>query len=76
MVTLNRNPGAAYATSFGQTALERVAFKERLFPLDWIDSAGTGVLPVFQAYAAPLIGEVQAHAELFPVTPRELKRDE
>jgi 6-phosphofructokinase len=65
MITLVRNQGAAYSVSCGHAPLKEVAFEERLFPAEWINAAGTGVLPAFQGYANPLIGAVSRHARLF-----------
>ncbi len=64
MVTLVRRPGPDYSVACGEVPLEEVAFTERLFPTAWIDDQGTGVRPDYQRYASPLIGNVDAHAQL------------
>jgi ATP-dependent phosphofructokinase / diphosphate-dependent phosphofructokinase len=70
MVTLIRKDQPQYAVTAGEASLEDVAFTERLFPLDWISETEAGILPAFCAYAAPLVGAVEAHARLmnFPAT--------
>ena len=69
MITICRQAGPEYSATFGQAPLEEVAFKERLFPLAWVNPDGTDVLSPFKTYAAPLIGEVQAHSELVSIPP-------
>jgi 6-phosphofructokinase 1 len=64
MITINRKAGQEYCAAYGQAPLEEVAFQERLFPLAWMTSERTNVLPAFRTYAAPLIGNVETHAEL------------
>lgn len=64
MITINRKAGQEYCAVYGQAPLEEVAFQERLFPLAWMTSERTNVLPAFCTYAAPLIGNVETHAEL------------
>ena len=62
MITLNREPGSDY----GETPLQQVAFRERLFPAERINALGTGVLPASRAYAGPLIGHIEPHPQLLP----------
>jgi 6-phosphofructokinase len=64
MITLNRESGAGYAVNAGEAPLQAVAYRQRLFPAEWIDASGTGVLPAFLAYAASLIGPVEPHPRL------------
>jgi 6-phosphofructokinase len=52
MVALHRD------SSTFLTPLDAVARAERLLPADWIHPDGNDVLPAFQEYAAPLVGEV------------------
>jgi 6-phosphofructokinase 1 len=56
MVTLERAPGPDYACSTGLAPLAAVANHVRPLPDAFLDEAGTGVTPAFQAYAAPLLG--------------------
>ena len=69
MITMIRNQGPEYSITFGQVPLEAVAFTERAFPSEWMNSEGTGVLPAFRAYAAPLIGPIESHAQLASIQP-------
>ena len=64
MVTLLRQPSPVYSTSTGLVELEQVAFTERLFPPEWINSQSNGVLPEFRDYIAPLVGPVDPHPQL------------
>ncbi|HYW45854.1 MAG TPA: diphosphate--fructose-6-phosphate 1-phosphotransferase [Bryobacteraceae bacterium] len=67
MITLLRNPGESYSVSTGRTAFDKVAFREKLFPAEWRDSAGTGVMPAFHDWAAPLIGPIAPYPRLKPM---------
>lgn len=64
MVTLQRDAGPEYSVRLGQAPLEKVAFRERLFPSEWITGDGTGVLPAFREYAAPLVEELPSYPQL------------
>jgi 6-phosphofructokinase 1 len=64
MITLERAPGSRYAVTTGSVSLDRVANVERLFPSDWMNANGTGVLAVFRDWAAPLVGEVHPFPRL------------
>jgi ATP-dependent phosphofructokinase / diphosphate-dependent phosphofructokinase len=57
-VTLVREPGPEYHVSAGLAPLGNVASRERLFPPDWRNAAGTDVTRVFHEYAAPLAGSI------------------
>ena len=48
----------------GLTALENVAFVERLFPVEWRNVQNNDVRPEFLEWARPLIGEIEPHARL------------
>jgi hypothetical protein len=54
---------------FGEVPLEQVAFTERLFPSEWIDDSGTGVLEPYRAFIGPLVGPVESLGHLLPVAP-------
>lgn len=64
MVTLVREAGPAYSCGTGLADFRLVANVERLFPLEWINPAGNGVLPPFRAYVAPLAGPLRTHPHL------------
>jgi len=64
MVTLLRQPSPVYSVRTGLAELEKVAFTERLFPSDWINSQNNNVLPAFRDYIAPLVGSVDPHPQL------------
>ncbi|MCS7314170.1 MAG: 6-phosphofructokinase [Bryobacterales bacterium] len=64
MVTLVREPGAAYRVRTGLVELERVANVERRFPTEWIHPEGNDVLGPFLEYARPLTGEIAPRARL------------
>jgi 6-phosphofructokinase 1 len=64
MVTIERVPGAAYESTTGLAALERVAGIERLFPLEWIARSGHDVSPDFIRWASPLVGPLERDAAL------------
>lgn len=66
MVTLVRAESSTYSVTYGETALENVAFVERTLPQEWINSEGTGVLEAYREFAAPLIGTVESFTQLDP----------
>jgi len=57
MVTLERQPGPAYAVTTGLAPLAEVANAEHTLPREYINEAGNGVTEAFLEYARPLIGE-------------------
>lgn len=61
MIALARNPGPEYCVTYTHAPLEQVAFAERLFPDQWINADGTGVLAAYKDYASPLIGAVDSY---------------
>jgi ATP-dependent phosphofructokinase / diphosphate-dependent phosphofructokinase len=61
-VTLVREPGHEYRVSTGLAALEKVASRERLFPSEWRNTAGTDVTAAFQDYVSPLVGTIPHYA--------------
>ncbi|MEO8127851.1 MAG: diphosphate--fructose-6-phosphate 1-phosphotransferase [Bryobacteraceae bacterium] len=63
-VTLLREAGQQYQVSTGLAPLEKVASRERLFPGEWRNAAGTDVAPAFQDYASPLVGTIPHYAHL------------
>jgi 6-phosphofructokinase 1 len=68
MVTLVRQPGSVYRVTTSLTPLEAVANVERPFPAEWMrPAADSAMAPEFRVYAAPLIGEIEAHARLAPL---------
>jgi 6-phosphofructokinase 1 len=70
MVTLKREPGPAYAVSTDLVPLERVAFVERLFPVEWRSPSGNDIRQQFLDYALPLTGEIPPHERLSPYRPQ------
>lgn len=72
MIAIRRNPEPEYSISLGQAPLEAVAFRERTFPQQWVDTEENGILPAYKAYAAPLIGAVESYPELVAMSPRQV----
>ena len=64
MITLAHTGKADDTAQTGLVELQQVAFMERLFPSEWIHSAGNDVMPEFRAYAAPLVGSIEPHESL------------
>jgi 6-phosphofructokinase 1 len=56
MVTLEREPGAAYRCTTGSAPLEEIANAEKMLPEAYIAEAGNDVTAAFVEYARPLIG--------------------
>ncbi len=56
MVTLEREPGAAYAVRTGTAPLAAVANQQRRLPDAYILPDGMGLTETFDAYARPLLG--------------------
>ena len=69
MVTLLRESGAEYRITTGVTALQHVAFVERLFPSEWRNPAGNDVLPAFRDYVMPLVGAIPRYGRLSSIPP-------
>jgi 6-phosphofructokinase 1 len=65
MITISRQPEGGYEAGFGAVPLESVAYRERLFPAEWISSDGTGVKEGFRGYLQPLIGDITRYKSLF-----------
>ena len=63
MVTLEceREP---YKVTTGLVALDKVAFLERTLPPEFRNAEGNDVTPEFLAYAAPIVGEIEAYPRL------------
>ena len=57
MVTLEREPGPAYAVTTGLIGVDDIAGKERPLPDAFLNDAGNFVTPAFLDYARPLLGE-------------------
>jgi len=55
MVTLVRDPGAAYRCTTGLIDLEEVANGEKPLPREYLNEAGDGVSEAFRQYAQPLL---------------------
>ena len=62
MVTLIRESDAPYCASTGLVPLERVAFRERVFPASWRNETDNDVTSEFISYLSPLVGPI-AHYE-------------
>jgi ATP-dependent phosphofructokinase / diphosphate-dependent phosphofructokinase len=68
MVAIHRESDEPYRSSTFLTPLEIVAHRARTLPVDWIASEGNDVLPTFQAYACPLIGDVPGYPHFIGTT--------
>jgi ATP-dependent phosphofructokinase / diphosphate-dependent phosphofructokinase len=68
MVTLLRNAETPYGAGLGVAPLERVAYRERLFPLEWISANGTDIQPEFHAYLQPLMGDITKYDSLLDLS--------
>ena len=64
MVSIDREPGPAYASRTGLRPLADASGSERLFPREWIAPEGNDVMPAFLQYARPLLGPMRYHARL------------
>jgi 6-phosphofructokinase len=65
MATIERQPGAAYAVTYGAVPLEKVADQTRLLPLDYITEGHNNIKEEYRAYAEPLAGgPVASYARL------------
>ena len=64
MITLVRSPGADYSAVAGWAPLEKVAFGNKKFPPAWRHAPTADPAPAFTAYAEPLIGRIEPHAQL------------
>jgi ATP-dependent phosphofructokinase / diphosphate-dependent phosphofructokinase len=73
MVSMTRAAGPGYSVAFGEVPLQEVAFTERLFPSEWMNGSGTGVLDAYRDYAAPLVGTVESYPDLAQTAPVMLK---
>ncbi|HXE06215.1 MAG TPA: diphosphate--fructose-6-phosphate 1-phosphotransferase [Bryobacteraceae bacterium] len=60
MVALERATIGPYCCKTGLVPLRDVAGSERLFPESWLPTNARDDLPGFRAWAAPLVGEVEA----------------
>lgn len=56
MITIKRDEGEPYKSSFGVAPLESVANVEKLMPDEFINSEGNHITDAFKEYALPLIG--------------------
>ena len=59
LVRVSENP---YRFITGVVAIEEIANKEKVFPVEWINEAGTGLTEEYISYALPLI-----QGELTPI---------
>ncbi len=66
MVTLERQPGPAYASVTGLVPLEIVAGVERKLPPEWISGSGHDIEPAYADYVSPLVGCLEPLARLRP----------
>lgn len=57
MVTINREEGEQYKSTFDITPLENVANVEKLMPDEFINAEGNYITESFKKYALPLIGD-------------------
>lgn len=68
MVTLLRNAETPYSAGLGAVPLENVAYRERLFPPEWISENGTDIKPEFNAYLEPLMGDITKYDSLLDLS--------
>lgn len=64
MVTLERQKGSEYETSFGTIPLSEVANHERPMPDEYIDESGMDITKAFLKYAEPLVGKLPEFVSL------------
>ena len=57
MVAIKRVSNNPYKVQLELVPLDKIANRERKFPLDWINSKRNGIKPEFHEYCLPLIGE-------------------
>jgi 6-phosphofructokinase 1 len=57
MITLEREPGLAYAITTGTVDLQVVANQQKRLPDEFINAQGNGLNEAFQTYATPLLGD-------------------
>jgi 6-phosphofructokinase 1 len=61
MITLDRQPGAAYACTTGRARLADVAHVERTLPGSWIAANGHDITPEFERWSRPLVGSITTY---------------
>ncbi len=67
MVTINRNSqNDDYQSTYGLIDLADVANKEKLFPIEWINSTNNYVTDDYQKYALPLISNIRSRDNYAP----------
>ena len=64
MVSLTAEETEDGLSQTGLVDLQGVAWTERLFPQQWINSAGNDVLSEFSEYASRLVGPIEPHEKL------------
>jgi 6-phosphofructokinase 1 len=61
-ITINRQPGDAYAVAYAVAPLASVAKHTRELPAEYINEAGNNVTDAFLTYARPIVGELPVTA--------------
>ncbi len=56
MASIERQPGAAYAVTYGAVPLQAVANQTRLLPLEYVTGSRNDIKEEYRAYAEPLVG--------------------
>lgn len=56
MAAIERQPGSAYAVSYGAAPLEEVADQTRLLPMDYVAESRNDITEGYRAYVEPLMG--------------------
>jgi len=64
MIALLRAPGEPYSVTTATVPLEKVAFAEKKFPLEWRTAPDAPSSPAFAAWAEPLVGPIDPYPHL------------
>jgi 6-phosphofructokinase 1 len=73
MVTIKRVSNNPYSIDFGKAPLEEVAVSAKPMPLDYFNSEGNNVSPLFIEYMKPLAGELPEFVSLEKIFAEKLK---
>jgi 6-phosphofructokinase 1 len=73
MVTIRRVSNNPYSIDFGKAPLEEVAVSAKPMPLDYFNSEGNHVSPLFIEYMKPLAGELPEFVSLEKIFAEKLK---
>jgi 6-phosphofructokinase 1 len=73
MVTIKRVSNNPYSIDFGKAPLEEVAVSAKPMPLNYFNSEGNHVSPLFIEYMKPLAGELPEFVSLEKIFAEKLK---